>query len=348
MSLRSLKTCLNFSPLVFFLLILQSAIAQQDFSSVDQLLEKNKKQLGNMVAVVWKDGKIIYQKQVGEFTVKEQVPIGASSQWMTAALIMTFVEQGKIELDDPVSKYIPVLDKYMKSYVTIRHCLAGTTGIENPKSGLAKALERKKYESLDAEANAIAAKEISNNAGTEFAFGNVGLNLASRVIEIVGKKTFDRLMQERITRPLKMRTTSFTNDDGSAPNPGSGGRASALDYINFLSMMMNKGSFEGKRILSEASIAEIEKYQGGGVPVKFQPKATEGAEYGMGVWIQEKDASGQAVVVSCPNMYGTFPYIDKCHNYAAIILLKSHAGEQKKDFTSQFKEAVDAVVGGCK
>ncbi len=39
----------------------------------------------------------------------------------------------KIESDDPVSKYLPIFDKYMKSYVTIRQCLAHTTGIENDK-----------------------------------------------------------------------------------------------------------------------------------------------------------------------------------------------------------------------
>jgi CubicO group peptidase (beta-lactamase class C family) len=351
MSLKSLKTCLNFSLCLFLLLLLQPAAAQSDFSGASQLLEKNKKMLGNgVVALVWKDGKIIYQKEIGapEFTAKTQAPIAASSQWLTSALIMTFVDQGKISLDDPVAKYIPVLEKYLKGYITIRECLGHTTGIENSKSGIGKILERKKYESLEAEANAIAAKEIGNNPSKEFFYGNVGLNLASRVIEIVGKKSFDRLMQERITRPLKMRGTNFTDENGNAPNPSAGGISTANDYINFLVMLLNKGTFEGKRILSEAAIAEMEKNQFPGLPVKYVPKAAEGFEYGMGVWIQEKDGSGNATVISCPGLFGVTAYIDRCRKYAAVIFTKTTLSEQKKDLAQQFKDAVDSEVGECK
>jgi CubicO group peptidase (beta-lactamase class C family) len=351
MSLKSLRTCLNFSLSVILLLLLQSALAQPDFSGVDKLLEKNKKALGNnLVALVWKDGKIIYQKEIGEgFTAKTQAPIASSSQWLTAALVMTFVDQGKISLDDPVMKYIPVLEKYMKGYITIRECLGQTTGIENSRGGgFGKLLERKKYESLEAEANAIAAKEIGNNPSKEFFYGNNGPNLVARVIEIVGKKSFDRLMQERITRPMKMRGTNFTDDNGNAPNPSAGGISTANDYITFMSMLLNKGMFEGKRILSEASIAEMQKNNFPGLPVKYTPKATEGFEYGYGNWIQEKDGSGNGIVFSCPSLVGTWPYIDKCRNYAAIILVKSGQGEQKKDLAIQFKEAVDEQIGGCK
>ncbi len=154
MSVKVPQTCPKFSLFLFFLLLLQFAQGQGDFSRVDQLLEKNKKLLGNnVVALVWKDGKIIYQKEIGtDFTAKTQAPIASCSKWLTAATIMTLVDEGKISLDDHVSKYIPVLDKYMKSYITIRQCLSHTTGIDNGKNGLGKLLERRKFESLEEEA----------------------------------------------------------------------------------------------------------------------------------------------------------------------------------------------------
>lgn len=350
MSVKSPQTCPKYSLFLFFLLLLQLAQGQTDFSRVDQLLEKNKKLLGNnLVALVWKDGKIIYQKEIGtDFTAKTQAPIASCSKWLTAATIMVLVDEGKISLDDAVSKYIPVLDKYMKSYITIRQCLAHTTGIDNGKNGLGKLLERRKFESLAEEADAIAAKEISNNPGKEFAYGNSGLNLAARVAEIVSKKDFSRLVQEKITRPLKMRATTFVNDNGNAPNPSGGAQSSALDYMNFLIMILNKGVFEGKRVLSEESIGEMQKNQFPGLPVKFTPKIAEGFEYGLGEWIQEKDANGNSTVVSSPGLFGTWPYVDKCRQYAAIIFVKTILGEQKKDFYLQFKEAVDEQVGPCK
>jgi CubicO group peptidase (beta-lactamase class C family) len=171
----------------------------------------------------------------------------------------------------------------------------------------------------------------------------------ARVLEIVSKKSFDRLAQEKLFRPLKMRATTFAEEDGGSPNPAGGARSTANDYINFLSMLLNKGMFEGKKILSEESVAEMMKPQVTDATVKFTPKAAEGLHYGLGEWIQEEDASGNSATVSSPGLFGTWPYIDKCRNYAAIIFVSTLLGEQKKEVAMQFKEKVDEVVGGgCK
>lgn len=350
MSLKLNPICLSCSLLSAFLLFFQFSFAQPDFSQADAVLQKNQKLLGNdVVALIYKDGKVIHSKELGEFNAKTQAPIASCSKWLTAALVMMFVDEGKIELDDPVSKYLPVFDKYMKSYVTIRMCLAHTTGIESEKSLLIKTLQRNKYQSLEEEVNALAAKEISNNAGTEFHYGGIGLNIAARILEVISKKSFDRLIQDKLLRPCKMKFTTFVNENGYAPNPSGGARSTANDYINFLSMILNKGVFEGKQILSAKAIEEMQKPQFTNLPIKFTPKIAEGFHYGLGEWIQEEDANGNSTVVSSPGLFGTWPYIDKCRNYAAIIFAKSLVSEQKKDVDIQFKAAVDeAIGGGCK
>lgn len=324
-------------------------MAQYNFSAADQLLQRHQKLMGNEVAaLVWKDGKIIYQKTLGtDFTIKTPAPIASCSKWLTAALVMTFVDEGKLSLDDPVGKYLPIFDKYAKSYLTIRHCLAHTTGIESEKGAIGKMLQRRKFESLEALANSYAAKEISNNAGVEFHYGAIGPDIAGRVVEVIGKKNFERLMQERILRPLKMKNTNFDND-GRAPSPASGATSTANDYLNFLVMILNKGVFEGKRVLSEAAIAEMQKPQTNGVPVKYIPKAAEGFDYGLGEWIQEKDANGNSTVVTSPGLFGTWPYVDKCRQYVAIIFVKALTTEARRDIVYQFKEIVEGQIGGCK
>ncbi|HEY1201281.1 MAG TPA: serine hydrolase domain-containing protein, partial [Niastella sp.] len=175
MSLKLNPICLSCSILSAFLLFFQFSFAQPDFSQADALLQKNQKLLGNdVVALIYKDGKVIHSKELGEFNAKTQAPIASCSKWLTAALVMMFVDEGKIELDDPVSKYLPIFDKYMN---------------------------------LEEEVNALAAKEISNNAGTEFHYGGIGLNIAARVLEVVSKKPFDRLIADKLLRPLKMKFT---------------------------------------------------------------------------------------------------------------------------------------------
>ncbi len=67
----------------------------------------------------------------------------------------------------------------------------------------------------------------------EFHYGGIGLNIAGRVLEVITKKPFDRLMQEKLLRPLKMKQTTFMNENGYAPNPPAAPAVQANDYMNF-------------------------------------------------------------------------------------------------------------------
>ena len=336
---------LLYSILTIILLFFQPVFAQHSFSALDDYLQKNQKALGGKFAtLIYQNGKVIYQKTMGEFNAKTQAPIANAGNWLTAALVMVFVDQGKLSLEDPVSKYIPEFEKYMKNYITVRHCLTNTTGLEKETGKVGRLLTRKKFATLEEEANAIAAKEITANPGEEFHYGNIGLTIAGRVLEVVSKKSFDRLIQERLLRPLKMRATNFVNEEGGGTDPAAGARASANDYMNFLSMLLNKGMFEGKQILSEASIAEMQKPQFTTLPVKFVPKETQGLKYGLGQWIHDE---GGEITFTSPSLTGTWPFLDKCRNYACIILLESPLKEDKKETYLQIKDIIDEQIA-CK
>ena len=320
------------------------AKSQYNFSEADKILTANAKALGsNVAAMIYKDGKIIYQKELGEFNVKTKAPIASCSKWLTAALVMTFVDEGKISLDDRVSTFIPIFEQYGKSYITIRQCLSHQTGIADNQKIIAKILDRRKFESMEEEVNSFAKKEIADNPGTAFSYGNIGLNIAGRVLEIVSKKRFDLLMKQRIFTPLNMKNSSFTPEDFTV-NPSGGAVSTAADYMNFLTMLLDKGMFGGKRILTEASVAQMESVQTSKVPKKYAPKMGEGYDYGLGEWIEETDAKGNSTVVSSPGLFGTWPYIDKCRNYACIFFVKSLLGEQKKDLYQQLKKAIDQQI----
>ena len=67
----------------------------------------------------------------------------------------------------------------------------------------------------------------------------------------------------------------------------------------------------------------------------------------MGDWIQpEPGANGK--LISSLNMSGTWPYIDLCRRYAAIIMVKSPESEPKKEIYLQFRQALESIFGsGC-
>ncbi len=344
LSLKLKSICLNYSLLIYFLLILQTGFAQFSFEGIDRLMESKKKAAGGkIVTLIQKDGKVIYKKEIGEeFTSETPEPVGTASKWLSAALVMTFVDKGELSLDDPVSKYIPSLVAYSKNYITIRQCLAEITGIESEQKKVVRIMQKKKFSTLEEQVNYFAAhKDIVTQPGKELFFGEVGYSLAGRVLEVISKrKPFSKLMLERILKPLGMKKTTFVSERG-AESPSDGAVSTAGDYIKFMSMILNNGEFNGKQILSKEAILEMEKVQFGDVPVRSLPKLVEGFRYGYGVWIQENNSTK---VIACPDLYGTWPYIDRCRKYACIIFTKQQNTEQNQGLFLAVKNEIEEQI----
>ena len=330
MALIHWKICLKGSLALTFMLLLQSAFAQLDVTGADSYLTKNQKAFGTeMVVQVNKDGKALYKKELGkEFTAKSPADALDLSQWFTTALLMVLVDEGKISLDDPVAKYLPKFEKYMKGYITIRHCLTHTTGLDANPEGIGKLVTRSNYPNLDDEVNVYVEKrDIRDNPGEAFLYGRMGISIAAKVLEAATKKTFDRLASEKLFRPLGMKTSTFYKEKGGM-NPFDGAVTSAADLMNFMQMLLNKGTLNGKKILSESSVEEIRKVQFPQAKVRFKPEGKKNFDAGLTTWIEEKDAAGMAVVLA-QGIEGTTAWINFKDNTASLIFLKDGEGEKK-------------------
>jgi CubicO group peptidase (beta-lactamase class C family) len=328
------------------MLFFQFCDAQTNLNSLNAILKKNEKLLGKeYVVVVQKDGKNIFLKESEEFKLKTPTLIASASKWFSAAILMILVDEGKISLDDPIAKYMPIFEKYMKGYITIRHCLSHTTGLDADPISLVKLIQRTKFESLDKEVESFATKKlIVDNPGESFAYGGVGINIAGRVAEIVTKKTFDRLAVEKLFRPLGMRTASFYNENGNALNPSGGASCSAFDYLNFMQMILNNGVFNGKRILSEKSVKELLTIQFEDAKIRYVPIAARNAKYALGNWVLESDESGNGTIFSSPGLFGTWPWIDTKRRYSAVIMIKSLNGNEKRELYEDVKAAIETGI----
>lgn len=350
MAYNTRNTCLYSSFAAISLLFFQPLFSQYSFTDLDNKLEEEKKLLGkDFVVMIWKkDDTLIYKKEVGEYKTKTVAPIASCSKWLTAALVMQFVDEGKISLDDKIIKWLPEFEKYRKSYITIRHCLSHLTGIEDEHHLLKKIFQRKKFNSLEEETNSFAAKEIRANAGTDFWYGNIGLNIAARVLEVVSKRRFDQLIRQKLFVPLGMRNTTFSTLDGSIPNPSGGANSTAEDYMKFLVMLMNKGNYRGKQILSEKSVNEMMKPQTIPEIIRYAPKAAEGFNYALGSWVIEEsplptspEGGRVATALASPGLFGTWPMIDFCRGYSYILFVKNFLGEERADIHLEIKKVID-------
>lgn len=336
------STCLKFSAVAVFMLFLQVSFAQTDFTDFTSTLEARKKDLGtDFVVAISNTDTIVYQKAFGEATPKIQLPIGATSQWLTAAMIMVLVDEGKLSLDDKIGIYLPIYDKYFKSYITIRHCLTHMTGIKWEPFTTTAAKTPIKFASLEEQVADYAKKEIQTNAGEEFRYNGIGPNIAASVIEVVTKKKFEAIIKTKLFTPMGMRNTAFTTEDGSPGNAAFGAKSTVADLSKFMQMLLNNGKYNGKQILSEASVAEMKKIQVPKEKMKGVPKITANYMYALGSWTTDGENVGDAVsAFVSPGFTGTWAMIDFKNGNAFVILPKSFTGEQNTNIYNGISEEI--------
>ena len=100
MSLKISLARLYYSSLIVFLLMFQSATSQQNFPEIDRALKMNQQALGkDAVMLIYKSGKLVYENALGDLTSNSQQRIASCSKWLTAALVMSFVDEGKLSLE---------------------------------------------------------------------------------------------------------------------------------------------------------------------------------------------------------------------------------------------------------
>ncbi len=345
--------------------------AQYNFSKVDRWLQDNLEQIGGRaVLMVYKDGKIVYsqsknnlsrrQKMAGRFIANRsnmdasevlqdfdtdtRQMIASCSKWYSAALVMTFVDEGKLGLEDSIGKYLPVFTKHGKGNIRIWQCLAHLTGIES--GTLKESLQAmKEMNSMDEAMAQIASLPMEGEPGKTFHYGNVGLQIVAAVIEKISNKDFETLFASRIAVPLGMKHTDFGHK--KVPLAAGGALSTPNDYMNFLVMILNEGKFNGKQILSKESVAEMQRDRvTKDVVVKYTPEEAGNWGYGFGEWVMhDKTNNKRGIGVSSPGLFGSFPWVDHEKKYCGFLFTMNIKNKGRNERYMELKRLVDEAVG---
>lgn len=358
---------------LFFLLagIGQNAWCQDaitDPQKLDSWIDDHARAMGGRaILVIYKDGKLIYDHSANEMTRKQKIAgkwvarrkgitantsdytlqtktmIASCSKWLSAALVMTYVDEDALSLYDTVSKWLPVLSQNGKGQITIMDCLSHLTGIKEPP--LQQNINAmKKLKSMDEAIDLIAKTPMEGKPGTVFHYSNAGLQILGSVLEKIGGKSFEVLFAERIAKPLKMYNTDFGK--GKVAMPAGGASSTPQDYMNFLSMILNKGMFEGKRVLSEKSIREMQINRiHSGIRIAYSPAEAGDFGYGFGEWVMESSTSGNiSRTVTSPGLFGSFPWVDNQKKYCAFLMTFYLRNEGRNERYKELKALVDSVI----
>jgi len=205
----------------------QTPAAQPD--PVDDYVqaEMQRQQIPGLSLLVARDGKIVLAKGYGLANVELQVPVkpetvfqsGSVGKQFTATAVMMLVEDGKIRLDDPVTKYLKDAPATWKQ-VTIRELLSHTAGFgDYPK----KFDFRKEYTEAE-ELKIVEGIPLAFTPGTKWSYSNLGYLTLGVLIHQVTGEFYGDFLQQRIFGPLGMTTTRIISEADIIPNRAAGYR----------------------------------------------------------------------------------------------------------------------------
>ncbi len=222
-------------------------ISKDRIAKIDAMLEAaiNAEEVPGLVAMVVKDGKIVYHSAKGFADVADGKKmeknsifrIASQTKAITSTAILMLFEDGKIQLDDPISKYIPEFanpqvlasfryadttytSKPSSKVITIRHLLTHTSGLAYGvidgdermkmiyhKAGITDLFTTEKI-TIGESVKRLAKLPLHHEPGAKFTYSE-GLDVLGYLVEIVSGKPFDVFLKERIFDPLGMNDTRF-------------------------------------------------------------------------------------------------------------------------------------------
>jgi CubicO group peptidase (beta-lactamase class C family) len=148
----------------------------------DDLVKAAKDGDAGVTAIVMRDGKLLYRLDAGKIDPQAQYPAASSSKWMTAALVMTVVDEGKLSLDVPISTWLPEFQGAAGT-ITLRELLAQTAG-QGSLKGLVDVKQDPRM-TLAQSAAGIAALPLEDKPGEVFKYGGPGFQVAGALVEKV-------------------------------------------------------------------------------------------------------------------------------------------------------------------
>jgi CubicO group peptidase (beta-lactamase class C family) len=213
-------TCLL---LVVTITVLQGRQAKRpDEAAIDNVFARWSVATPGCALGVSEGGRVVLRKAYGMADLEHDVPnspdtifeAGSVSKQFTAAAVLLLAREGKLSLDDPVSKYIPELPDYGKPLL-IRHMLQHTSGLRDWGSveGVA-GWPRTTRVYTQAHVLDIVSRQKALNfePGTNWSYSNTGYNLAAIIVSRVSGQLFAEFCRLRIFEPLGMTHTSWRDD----------------------------------------------------------------------------------------------------------------------------------------
>ena len=261
-------------------------------AAIEKALDDKRKELGipGISLAIVKDDQVIYLKGLGFKDVDKKLPvtpdtrfaIGSATKAFTAMLAVMSADEGKLSLDDSPKKFLPYFtlrDPEAAAKITLRDLLSHRSGLNRTDLAMVSGVfNREELIKVAGMAKPTA------KLGEKFQYQNVMYSAAGEAVAQAQKSTWDKLIATRIFKPLGMKNSdtsaaamqksndySFGYDynpstketrhlpqrEIAAAAPAGAINSSARDMVQWLRLMLNGGSINGRRLVSEKGFDEL-------------------------------------------------------------------------------------------
>ena len=354
MSLRQVSACVLCLTFFFAVCIANAQSPATTAAATDYVkAEMQRQHIPGLALLVVKSGKIVRAEGFGLANVELQVPAkpetifqsGSVGKQFTATAVIMLVEEGKIGLDDPLTKYFSDAPATWKD-VTVRELLSHTAGFgDYPKD-----FNFRKDWTEDEELKLIESIPLAYPPGTNWAYSNFGYVTLGILIHRVTGEFYGDFLQQRVFQPLGMTSTRIISEADIVPNRAAGYRlvkgelknqewvspvvnttADGSLYFSILDLAKWNEALYTEKLLKRSSLDLM------WTPVKLKNGEPNKGHYGFGWFIDER--AGHRCIHHDGSWQGFETAIDRyVDDQLTVVALANLAGSNPGKITQHVAE----------
>lgn len=333
-----------------------------------------------VVTLVMRHGHLASLDAVGYQDIDKKTPMTPDSIFrvqsitkpITAAGIMTLVDEGRLSLLDPVEKFVPEFHDLKVNHcgtlvgfncelvpqerpITVLDLMTHMSGLGDGGGGGTQPPATRKEQV----ASTTSRSRLLFQPGTAWNYSNFGIAVLGEIIEVVSGKTYPDFMKEKIFLPLGMQdsfydvpadkqdrvASIYVYTDGKLSlirrplspiaSPDSGLSTTARDLARFNQMMLNKGVLNGKRVLSAAAVEAMTTSQTGNMKAGYAPGVGQG--FGYEVVTSPLGMYRYTSIGSFEKagVFRTYIWVDPAKDLVGVILQQRNSGGNAADLADE-------------
>ncbi len=209
--------------------------------------------------VIIKDGHLVYERYANGYTPNKLHMLWSLTKSLTSVIVGSAITQGILELDEPIYKYYPELDRKKARDIKLRHVLNMSSGFdfyeEHPihdvfSDSVSVYYSRYAYKDV---ARGVSKYKLKYRPGTQFKYGTHEPMLAMGILKkaIGDQQTYNNYPYEAVFNKLGIKNITFEQDQSGTYLGGGYAFSTAREYAKIGQLILNKGKWKGEQILSE-------------------------------------------------------------------------------------------------